>query len=191
MTSIKFISKNITPSVKQKKYITDKISKHKKLLEKATSITVLIRNNRSDHGSSRNIKIEVSVTMPLAFIRVEESGKDIFSIIDGLEVVLKRRLRRYRAQFKKWSKKTPWKVTEFNIAMSEIENPDEDSYSDYTPQIKVKEYSDDRPLHPAEAIEQMELLGHRSLLFKNIVTNKYSMVYKRDLGGYGLVQPKS
>lgn len=47
-----------------------------------------------------------------------------------------------------------------------------------------------RPMDEAEAIEFMELMGHKQLLFKNKKTDKISMVYKREVGGYGLVEPQ-
>jgi len=191
MTKIKFINKNINPTSKQKQYIINKIKKHEKLLDRATNIVVLIKNNHNDHGSSRNIKIEVSVNMPHAFIRVEERGTSVLSLIDILEVTLKRRLKRYQSQYKKWSKKTPWKIEEFDLEMLNIEEDRQEVDSEFSPQIKMKEYSNDTPLHPAEAIEQMELLGHSSFLFKNIDSSKHAMIYKRDEGGYGLIQPKS
>ena len=45
-------------------------------------------------------------------------------------------------------------------------------------------------MHPAEAIERMELFGHEAFLFKNVKNGKYSVVYKRRDGTYGLVEPK-
>ena len=62
--------------------------------------------------------------------------------------------------------------------------------TDYDPYIKKKYYEDDSPMHPAEAVERMELLGHNSFIFKNIETGAYAMLYRRDKGGYGLVEPK-
>jgi hypothetical protein len=45
-------------------------------------------------------------------------------------------------------------------------------------------------MHPQEAIERMILLGHKSFLFKNIETGKYSMVYIRGDGeSFGLITP--
>ena len=40
-----------------------------------------------------------------------------------------------------------------------------------------------------EAITQMELLDHKFYLFKNEENNRISVVYKRDNGGYGLLEP--
>ena len=39
-----------------------------------------------------------------------------------------------------------------------------------------------------EAITQMELLDHKFYLFKNEENNHVAVVYKRDNGGYGLLE---
>lgn len=192
MLDIQYIGKNIKISDKVQGYVQEKLSKHEKLLEKNTGITVLIKENKSNSGDTRNYKMEISANMPHAFIRVEGRGSEISSIIDELEVLLKRRLKRYHDQFQKWQKEVPWRVREIEDTLEDVPDYEENiSYKDYEPEIKVKEYSDDTPLHPAEAIEKMELIGHECFLFNNIETGKYSMIYKRSDGGYGLVQPKA
>jgi putative sigma-54 modulation protein len=44
-------------------------------------------------------------------------------------------------------------------------------------------------MEEAEAIERMELWGYNQLLFRNKATGKISMVYRREKGDYGLVEP--
>ena len=40
-----------------------------------------------------------------------------------------------------------------------------------------------------EAIDEMELLQHQFLLFVNGDTGRLNVVYKRDQGDYGLIDP--
>jgi len=44
-------------------------------------------------------------------------------------------------------------------------------------------------MSPQEAIEQMELLGHHFYVFLNSEADAINVVYKRDDGNYGLLQP--
>jgi len=41
-----------------------------------------------------------------------------------------------------------------------------------------------------EAIEQMELLGHSFFMFFNADKNAVNVIYKRENGGYGLLEPE-
>jgi putative sigma-54 modulation protein len=45
-------------------------------------------------------------------------------------------------------------------------------------------------MNEAEAIEQMELLGHSFFVFFNGETGAMNVLYKRSAGGYGLLVPK-
>ena len=45
-----------------------------------------------------------------------------------------------------------------------------------------------KPMSPEEAILQMNLLGHEFFVFKNMdADDAFSVVYKRQQGGYGLI----
>ena len=46
-----------------------------------------------------------------------------------------------------------------------------------------------KPMHVDEAILQMELLGHNFYMFLNAETEVPNVVYKRNAGGYGLLEP--
>ncbi len=46
-----------------------------------------------------------------------------------------------------------------------------------------------KPMHVDEAILQMELLGHNFYMFLNAETEISNVVYKRNAGGYGLLEP--
>lgn len=47
------------------------------------------------------------------------------------------------------------------------------------------------PLSVDEAILQMNLLGHQFFMFRNADTEEINVVYKRDNGGYGLLEPEN
>ena len=55
--------------------------------------------------------------------------------------------------------------------------------------VRVKSF-ELRPMPPEEAIEQMELLGHRFYIFLNANVDAINVVYRRDDGDYGLLQPE-
>ena len=46
-----------------------------------------------------------------------------------------------------------------------------------------------RPMNVEEAILQMNLLSHEFFMFQNAETGDINVVYKRDNGGYALLEP--
>jgi len=70
-----------------------------------------------------------------------------------------------------------------------LNNDYADRIDDDTPQIvKIKRF-DMKPMTPEEAILQMNLIGHSFFLFASAETGKVSVVYRRDDGNYGLIEP--
>ena len=54
--------------------------------------------------------------------------------------------------------------------------------------VKVKQFAM-KPITVDEAVEAMELVGHNFYFFQNIENSLYCVVYKRDDGDYGLIEP--
>lgn len=187
MQNIKITSRGIKLTKANKIYLQEKIGKHEKLLEKATLISTEIKVETT--SGVKIIKIQINVNLPQAFIKVEEQGKDYNAVIDKLETILFRRLKRYHDLYNKWQGKRKWKIAK-RLSKKSKQYPDTESYKDYEPYIKkYKIYEDDSPKHPAEAIESMELMGATSYLFRNIENNKHCMVCKKENGEYVLVEP--
>ena len=42
---------------------------------------------------------------------------------------------------------------------------------------------------PEEAVEQLELVGHDFFVFRNAESDQINVVYRRNDGGYGLIEP--
>jgi len=55
--------------------------------------------------------------------------------------------------------------------------------------VRVKHFNV-RPMFPEEAIEQMELLGHNFFIFWNAADERMSVLYRRNDGDYGLLEPE-
>ncbi|KXK26233.1 MAG: putative sigma-54 modulation protein [candidate division WS6 bacterium OLB20] len=191
MTDIVFTARNFTLSQKEQEYIARKISKHERLLEAATSISVVAERNGSHSREDKRFKLEFLISMPHAFIKVSDRGSELDALADQLEVVLKRRLTRYHDSSQRWENQTPWRAEEIDRQLEPHVVTEPEQYTDYVPEIRRKQYEDESPLHPAEAVERMELLGYNCFLFKNMESGKYAMLYKREAGGYGLVEPKN
>lgn len=177
-----------------KEYIDEKLSKLNKLIKDYQSLSVKIDQESNIKNSITIFKIEINLVMPNVFIKVASKGENLNQIIDSLIEPLTKKIKRYNSQKERWSAHKEWKqeqLIEQDIIASASKIKHATTEQEYTPEIKRKFYENDRPMHPSEAIERMELLGHDSFLFKNIENMKYGMIYRRSDGGYGLIQPQS
>ena len=191
-TRISFIGMESSDGLK--KYILDKLSKKEKLLEEAIKIEVFFKQNIYSRGVKDDFRVDINVDLPKSPVRVEQSGEDMYANIDFAIDTLDRRLKRYRDRRANWEGKKPWKVMEAEAALEALTDEIEhkmDDYSDYVPKIATrKTIRKLERLEEGEAIERMEQLGYNQFLFRNRATRKISMIYKREQGGYGLVEPK-
>lgn len=174
-------------------YIVEKLKKKEPLLKDATSIEIFFKNNKHSRGVAEDFRVDININLPNSPVRVEQEGEDMYANIDLAMDTLDRRLKRYSDRKEHWEGIKPWKVLEAEAALEalteEVENEPED-YSDYvTGIVKRKVVKDMEPIQEAEAIERMELSGYDQYLFKNKSTGKISMIYRRNYGGYGLVEP--
>lgn len=55
--------------------------------------------------------------------------------------------------------------------------------------VRTKRFST-KPMHPEEAVEQMDMLGHNFFVFWNAEDERVSVVYRRNDGNYGLIEPE-
>lgn len=180
-------AENFQPATRE--YIEERLNRLSKYLSKYESLVVKI-----DPVSKSRVKqflVEINLTMPNAYIKVEDQGKTINTVFDSLLEPLQKKLTRYHSQEERWSKHKEWKSMNYEAAQPYTED---DAHlwpvADFTPVIKRKKYKDDKPLHPAEAVEKMELLGDNSYFFKNIEDNRYALLKKRADGTYTLLQPE-
>jgi putative sigma-54 modulation protein len=175
-------------------YLEEKISKHEKLLSDATSIEAVFRQHIHARGVKNDFRVDINVNLPSATIRVEETGESMYKAIDTASDTLFRRLKRYHDRYRQWSGEQPWRVLGEQEAEALLGRSEDlpDNYEGYLTRISVrKKLENMRPLEEGEAIEKMELMGYQQLLFKNKATGKISMLYKRDSGDYGLVEPNA
>ena len=118
-------------------------------------------------------------------LRAEEVTNDMYASIDTAIDKMVRQIRRHRTKLEKGLR-----AGAFEPAAAEEVVP-EDEVEETAPQlVRVKRFLV-KPMDVEDAIAQMEMLGHNFFLFLNIDTESACVVYKRQDGGYGLLEPEN
>ena len=162
---------NITEAMK--KYAEEKLQKLNKYIEDSNEITGTILFKV--YGPKQ--KIEVTIPLKSCTLRVEEEGADFYAIIDTSIDKLERQIKKNKTRLV--NKRNKSKIDFILDFEPEEENENK---------IIKRKQVDLKPMDEEEAILQMELLGHDFYMFKNIETNKMSVVYKRKHGDYGVIE---
>jgi ribosome hibernation promoting factor len=128
-----------------------------------------------------------------AILRSEERLQgDINAAINAAVDKMYRRVQRFKGKrSRKGRERFSASVEELNVAenIPDVEEyVDEESATSPSPIVRRKEVFVGA-MTEAEAVEQMELLGHTFFVFFNDANGDMNVIYKRSSGGYGLLVP--
>ena len=169
---IKVHGKDLTVSQDMVERIAYKLSFLDKyiLIDDETTAQVIVKK----HGN--NIKLEVTVPTKVGYLRSEVIDKDIRNAIDDSIDKLEDQLRRQKTRLSRRHKE--------KLAKNFIS---EDVEEEKTVPVRVKRVPVEE-MGVEEAIMQMELLDHSFFIFKDYSSGVISVVYKREEGGYGVIE---
>jgi len=127
-------------------------------------------------------------------IRCQSSEEKVYASIDVVVDKIEAQLRKYKTKI--YSKIHHGKsVKEYGLAESidqeavPVELLEQVKNYEMPQIIKVKRFVM-KAMEPEQAVERLHDCGHPFYMFLNIFSNKIACVYKRDDGGYGLIEPE-
>ena len=187
--------KNLELTGALKEYTEAKIEKathHYKDIVKEADIHLSIEKNPRVSFQTAEVTIFANGTV----IRAEEKTENLYSSIDLVSNKLCRKLRKYKERNKKTIHNNQFKnkeslpiesmVPEF-LDKALLKEGKEASLP--APSIKNK-YFEMNPISSEEARKQLDLIDHDFYVFRNKKNNQLQVIYKRNHGGYGLIQSK-
>ena len=143
----------------------------------------------ADGNPALPAKVEMQLNLPHGIVRAEENGADTYSATDVAVEKLERQLKRFKER--KLSKRTQdAALKEYErSAPGELEplgEPVEPTAEGEV--VRVKRHVM-RPMSPEDAAMQMDALGHSFFVFRNMESEEINVIYLRDDGDYGLIEP--
>ena len=169
----KLSGKNLEITPAMENILDKKLAKLDKFFdENAVAYTVM----SMEKGRS---KIEITIPVKNSTIRSEQTGNDIYALIDDAVDAMEKQMRRYRGKLIDFYQSGQNR----GVAVEEVEAEEDPIKIVRTKRFAVK------PMDAQEACLQMELLGHAFYMFLNSDTNEVNVVYKRNDGAFGLIEP--
>ena len=180
--------KNLELTGALKEYTEAKIEKathHYKDIVKEADIHLSIEKNPRVSFQTAEVTIFANGTV----IRAEEKTENLYSSIDLVSNKLCRKLRKYKERNNKTIHNNQFKNNDSFPIDSEESSFSEKEASLPEPSIKNK-YFEMTPISSEEARKQLDLIDHDFYVFRNKKNNELQVIYKRNHGGYGLIQSK-
>lgn len=123
---------------------------------------------------------EITITVGGMMLRAEETSDDIIKSADRAVDKIERQIRRHRTRLEK------------NLREEIVVQPEEEREAPIEEEsrqlVRVKRFAM-KPMTVEDAILQMDMLGHSFFLFSNAETGIVSVVYRRNDGNIGMLEP--
>ena len=182
---LQILSSNMEVTPRLRDYVEKKTSRLDRYLPKLSSVQVELAMENTRSAVQRHVA-EITIRDERGTIlRAEERNSDMFAAIDAVVDKLYRQIERYRGKRKA---KVRGKGEELELGeplpIAEEAFEEEDHAI-----VRYKRFA----LHPMsaeEAIDQMELLGHDFYVFFNSDEDAVNVLYRRQDGTFGLLQPE-
>jgi len=176
--------------------ITDSLHEYVRLkVEKAVNHFQALTTEVDVHLSvARNPRMassqtaEVTIYTNGSIVRAEESSESLYASIDLVADKISRQLRKYKEKRRSHvSVKTAEAVT--------VDPVVNDLIGDRTPALPTEvvrtKYFAMPPMSIQEAQEHLEMVGHDFYMFCNAETGEINVIYERNHGGFGVIQPRN
>jgi ribosomal subunit interface protein len=183
-----FRGKHLTLSNEFREYATERLGRVGRYLPAVDHAIVDVR--REAKGSNGRFVVQVTLSVTGTFLRAEERSHELIPAVDATADVLGRQVKRFKEKKLYRSKR--------RVSREDLRPEPESVEADVAPPgtelvsgrvVKLKQFSV-KPMTEAEAIEQMELLGHGFFLFRDEDRDALALLYRRRDGDYGMILPE-
>jgi len=178
---VKITGRHIEVSDALKEYLNKKLEHVRKYFDSIIDANIILSVEKYRHVA------EVTINVNGMTLHGEEETGDMYSSIDKVFDKIEKQLKKHRDKLTtKHHKASPNKSLKMKVDV--LSGEDVEQFSESPRVIRTKEFAI-KPMDIEEVIVQMDLLNQNILVFTNSRTNRINVIYRRDDGNYGLIEP--
>jgi len=180
--TVEIFAHNMEAQERLRDYITKKASKLDRYLSEIEQVKIDLDYIKSARSATDRYVAQLTVRGRRALLRTEERADEIRTAFDLAIDKMQRQLERYKGKHYRGRGSRP---------LVKEARQTEETVSEEPSVISRHKTFDLIPMSEAEALEQMEMLGHDNFfIFYNVATSKINVLYRRRDGTYGLIEPR-
>jgi putative sigma-54 modulation protein len=167
-----------------REYAEEKISRVSKVHDRDEMVVDVVLRVEKNPANKNPDVAEVTARMKGVVVRAEEAAPDMYAAIDLVADKLERQMRKYKTKL--LDRRNGKVAVRTAPGISEIPAVEEE---DQGRVVRTKRV-DAKPMTEDEAILQLELLGHDFFVFTHADEGTVNVLYRRQDGDFGLIQPQ-
>lgn len=173
---ITYVARKVNLRDNFKDRVEHKLKKFSKIFSENAEATVVVTLEKNRQT------VEITIRDNAMVFRAESTMAEMNDALDKVVDLISGQLRKHKTRLSKRIK--TGSVDDLFAAFDDADGVDEDELDVVRrKQIPIK------PISVEEAILQMEMVGHKFYMFTNADTNLINVVYVRNDGAYGLLEP--
>ncbi len=180
----------LSPTVRD--YLTKKLERIEGRVNLPVDAHVVVSEEKTRSQQDR-ILVEVTLRCNGTLLRGQRRAPTVQAAVDALADTLDRRVAHFKSRaYRSEAAKRHGDVN----SIRELEAPEADAPVDdddeelpFGKVVRAKRFAM-KPMSVEEAVVQMELVDHAFYLFMNDATGDHNVLYRRNDGDYGLIEPE-
>ena len=164
-------------------YVNKKFSRLSRHLPQMMDATAEIKRTSSRSGDDRFV-VQLTLTVKGQVLRAQRRSSTVSEAIDTAVDVMDRQIRRYKGR--------RYRSNQQRKSLRDLPDglaPEPDEMEEMPIKVVRRKRFPMVGMTVDDAIAEMELLSHSFYLFRSVETGIYSVVYRREDGDYGLIEP--
>ena len=173
-----------------REYIDKRVSKLDRINERITEAKFELREE-PHHAPPQRYIAQFTIATRRAILRAEEKSEEPHAAVDLVAAKMDRQIRRFHDRKIHRSRREAQNLGQLSADLIEADAVAEEAIDQEAngAVVRTKRFKV-QPMDTAEAIEQIELLGHDFFVFFNLDTNQMNVLYRRREGDFGVIEPE-
>ncbi|NCJ07757.1 ribosome-associated translation inhibitor RaiA [Synechococcales cyanobacterium C] len=138
-----------------------------------------------------NQTAEVTLFVNGSVIRAEESSENLYASIDLVADKIARQLRKYKEKRQSKPVNRPLSAPTEQETQPLVGDLTANRAPELPEDVVRCKYFAMPPMTIRDALEQLDLVDHDFYVFNNVETGQINVIYERNHGGYGVIQPRN
>ncbi len=182
---VKVAGRHMTVTEPTRAYAEEKFGKIAKIYDAEPIVAEVVLDVRKNRSHPDRFTAEVTVRLKGHVVRAEETATDMHAAIDLAAAKAEKQMRKYKTKVvdRRNNKIAVTKTAPGDMQIAE--EPEE------APELVRVKTVDAKPMTEEEAMLQLDLLGHDFFVFRHAETEMVNVLYRRNDGDYGLIQPSA
>ena len=181
---VEVVGRHMTVTDPTRAYAEEKFGRLAKIYDAEAVVAEVVLDVRKNRSHPDRFTSEVTIRLKGHVVRAEETSTDMHAAIDLSAD-------KAEAQMRKYKTKVVDRRTHGAIQVTKTAPGDVELVAEEEPEVVRIKTIDVKPMSEAEAMLQLELLGHDFFVFRHAETDAMNVLYRRNDGDYGLIQPRS